>query len=40
MGDAKRRIIYEWFVRQKRRLEGIYPGHLASVPTKVIFLKF
>ncbi|CBY14302.1 unnamed protein product, partial [Oikopleura dioica] len=22
MGDAKRRIIYEWFVRQKRRLEG------------------
>jgi hypothetical protein len=36
MGDAKRRIIYEWFVRQKRRLEGIYPGHLASVPTKAI----
>ena len=26
MGDAKRRIIYEWFVRQKRRLEGVYPG--------------
>jgi hypothetical protein len=36
MGDAKRRIIYEWFVRQKRRLEGIYPGHLTSVPTKAI----
>ena len=34
MGDAKRRIIYEWFVRQKRRLEGIYPGHL-TVPSKV-----
>ena len=26
MGDAKRRIIYEWFCRQKRRLEGVYPG--------------
>jgi len=38
MGDAKRRIIYEWFVRQKRRLEGIYPGsHLSSsLPSKAI----
>lgn len=30
MGDAKRRIIYEWFCRQKRRLEGHYPGQLAN----------
>lgn len=33
MGDAKRRIIYEWFVRQKRRLEGAYPS-ATTMPAK------
>ncbi|CAG5109680.1 Oidioi.mRNA.OKI2018_I69.chr2.g4192.t3.cds [Oikopleura dioica] len=32
MGDAKRRIIYEWFVRQKRRLEGAYPSATTMPP--------
>jgi hypothetical protein len=35
MGDAKRRIIYEWFCRQKRRLEGVYPGQ-ATPSSKLI----
>ena len=38
MGDAKRRIIYEWFCRQKRRLEGNYPGQLSGkVLSKIWF---
>ena len=39
MGDAKRRIIYEWFCRQKRRLEGVYPGTERHKVRKLVYFE-